>query len=91
MGIQLAKKCIHDISLYLYIKVTVCVHNCEAPPSHHHPGQSVRRLNTPSKESHTVKTFGLLQPLLWSSQLHACCVRDMLQTSRNASNLIESL
>ena len=46
-------KCIqcHEISLYLYTKVTVRVHNCEAPPSHHHPGQSVCRLNTPSKES----------------------------------------
>ena len=32
--------------------VTVDVHKCGAPPSHHqHPGQSVHRLNTPSKES----------------------------------------
>ena len=27
----------------------------------------------------------------WSSQLHACCVRDMLQASRDASNLIQSV
>ena len=25
-----------------------------------------------------------------ATQLHACCVRDMLQTSRDASNLVES-
>ena len=31
--------------------VTVGVHKCGAPPSHHHLGQSVRRLNTPSKKS----------------------------------------
>ena len=29
--------------------------------------------------------------MFWSSQLHACCVRDMLQTSRDASNLNQSL
>ena len=31
--------------------VTVAVHKCEASLSLHHPGQSVHRLNTPSKES----------------------------------------
>ena len=32
--------------------VTVGVHKCGvASPSHHHPGQSVHRLNSPSKES----------------------------------------
>ena len=40
---------------------------------------------------YTVKTFGLLQPNFWSSQLHVCCVRDTLQTSRDASSLVESL
>ena len=40
---------------------------------------------------YTVKTFELLQPYFWSSQLHVCCVRDKLQTSRDASNLVESL
>ena len=29
--------------------------------------------------------------MLWSSQLHACCVCDMLQTLRNASNLHQSV
>ena len=29
--------------------------------------------------------------ILWSSQLHACCVRDTLQTLWDAFNLIDSL
>ena len=29
--------------------------------------------------------------ILWSSQLQACCVHDTLQTSKDASNLTESL
>ena len=29
--------------------------------------------------------------MFWSSQLHACCVRDTLQTSRDAFNLNQSL
>ena len=33
------------------IKVTVGIHKCGSPPCHHHPGQFVHRLNTPSKES----------------------------------------
>ena len=39
----------------------------------------------------TVKVLGLLQPYFWSSQLHACCVRDTLQTSRDTSNSNQSL
>ena len=35
----------------LYNPVTVGVHKCGAPLSHHHHGQSVHRLNIPSKES----------------------------------------
>ena len=30
--------------------VTVGIHKCGASLSHHHPGQSVHKLNTPSKE-----------------------------------------
>ena len=37
------------------------------------------------------KNIWATSTIFWSSQLHACCVRDTLQTSRNASNLIESL
>ena len=37
------------------------------------------------------KNIWVTSTILWSSQLHACCVRDTLQTSRDASNLIESL
>ena len=37
------------------------------------------------------KNIWVTSTILWSSQLHACCVRDMLQTSRDASNLVESL
>ena len=29
--------------------ITVGVHKCRSPLSHHHPGQPVHRLNTPSK------------------------------------------
>ena len=36
------------------------------------------------------KNIWVTSTILWSSQLHACCVRDTLQTSRDASNLIES-
>ena len=37
------------------------------------------------------KNIWVTSTIFWSSQLHACCVLDMLQTSRNASNLIENL
>ena len=37
------------------------------------------------------KSIWVTSTILWSSQLHAWCVRDTLQTSRDASNLIESL
>ena len=37
------------------------------------------------------KNIWVTSTIFWSSQLHACCVRDTLQTSRDASNLIESL
>ena len=37
------------------------------------------------------KNIWVTSTILWSSQLHACCVRDTLQTSRDASNLVESL
>ena len=37
------------------------------------------------------KNIWVTSTILWSSQLHACCVRDTLHTSRDASNLIESL
>ena len=40
---------------------------------------------------YTVKTFWVTSTLFWSSQLHACCVCDTLQTSRDAFNLIESV
>ena len=40
---------------------------------------------------YTVKNIWVTSTILWSSQLHACCVCDMLQTSRDAFNLIESL
>ena len=37
---------------------------------------------------YSVKTFGLVQTIFWSSQLHACCVRDTLQNfKRDASYL----
>ena len=36
------------------------------------------------------KNIWVTSTILWSSQLHACCVRDTLQTSRDAFNLIES-
>ena len=35
------------------------------------------------------KNILVTSTIFWSSQLHACCVRDMLQTSRGGSNLIE--
>ena len=37
------------------------------------------------------KNIWVTSTIFWSFQLHACCLRDMLQTSRDASNLIESL
>ena len=37
------------------------------------------------------KNIWFTSTILWSSQLHACCVCDMLQTSRDASDLVESL
>ena len=41
---------------------------------------------------HSVKTFGLVQTIFWSSQLHACCVRDTLQNfKRDASYLNQSV
>ena len=36
------------------------------------------------------KNIWVTSTIFWSSQLHACCVCDMLQTSRDASNLVES-
>ena len=42
-----ARACVIKV---MYV-VNVDVHKCGVPPSHHHPGQSVHRLNTPSKES----------------------------------------
>ena len=37
------------------------------------------------------KNTWVISTIFWSSQLHACCVRDMLQTSKDASNLIQSV
>ena len=48
-------------------------------------------LHACSKKHAHCKNIWVTSTILWSSQLHACCVRDMLQTSRNASNLVESL
>ena len=59
--------------------------------SHAHMCKSHASSNMCQCLHYTVKTFGLLQPYFGSSQLHACCVCDTLQTSRCASNLIESL
>ena len=39
---------------------------------------------------YTIKNFGYCNHI-WSSQLHACCVRDMLQTSWDASYFNHSL
>ena len=33
------------------------------------------------------KAFWIASTIFWSSQLHACCVCDTLQTSKNASKL----
>ena len=57
VGIQLAKNCtyvcvMYEVKFLCMYKVTVGVHKCNSPLSHHyHPGQSVHRQNTPSKES----------------------------------------
>ena len=37
------------------------------------------------------KNIWFTSTIFWSSQLHACCVCDTLQTSRNCSNLMQSL
>ena len=37
------------------------------------------------------KNIWVTSTIFWSSQLHACCVRDTLQTSRDASNLNQSV
>ena len=37
------------------------------------------------------KNIWVTSTIFWSSQLHACCVHDTLQTSKDASNLTESL
>ena len=60
VGIHTAKRCIqhhsvhvcpmHKIKLLCIYAVTVGVHKCGVVPSHY-SGQSVHRLNTPSKES----------------------------------------
>ena len=34
------------------------------------------------------KSIWITSAIFWSSQLHACCVCDTLQTSREATNLI---
>ena len=40
--------------------------------------------------SHCINIW-VTSTIFWSSQLHACCVHDTLQSSTDASNLIESL
>ena len=53
-------------------------------------GRSLGTVTKKNRSQFTVQT--LLQPYFaWSSQLHDCCVHDTLQTSRDASNLVESL
>ena len=37
------------------------------------------------------KNTWITSTILWSSQLHTCCVHDMLQSPRNASNLKQGL
>ena len=37
------------------------------------------------------KNIWVTSSIFWSSQLHDCCVRDTLQTSKDASNLIQSV
>ena len=34
------------------------------------------------------KNIWVTSTIFWSSQLHPCCVRDTLQTSRETTNLI---
>ena len=56
VGIQLAKNYTHVHAMYevkflCMYNVTVGVHKCSSPLFHHHPVQSVHRLNTPSMES----------------------------------------
>ena len=46
--------------------------------------------NSRKKQLHC-KNIWVTSTIFWSSQLHVCCVRDTLQTSRDASNLVESL
>ena len=48
-------------------------------------------LNILDGKHYHCKNIGVTSTEFWSSQLHACCVRDMLQTSKDASNLIQSL
>ena len=51
-------------------------------------------LYLPSHLYHTYlhcKNIWVTSTIFWSSQLHACCVHDTLQTSEDASNLNQSL
>jgi len=46
----------------------------------------------PPDPPYSVKTFGLVETIFWSSQLHACCVRDTLHNfKRDASYLNQSV
>ena len=47
------------------------------------------RVNTNVAVVHC-KNIWVTSTIFWSCQLHACCVRDTLQTSRDAFNLVES-
>ena len=51
-----------------------------------HAGQA----ETGSSHLHC-KNIWVTSTIFWSSQLHACCVCDVFQTSMDASNLVESL
>ena len=46
--------------------------------------------NCPTYKAHC-KNILVTSTIFWSSQLHDCCVRDTLQTSKDASNLIQSV
>ena len=54
-------------------------------------GSRKGRCAAPQERNLHCKNIWVTSTIFWSFQLHACCVRDTLQTSRNASNLIESL
>ena len=49
-------------------------------------GEVIHQVNHPPTHC---KTTWVTSTTFWSSQLHTCCVRDMLQTSKDASNLIQ--